>query len=97
MKIKAFVFSVFSLVAISGILSAQTIPKDELPNLKKYRPLLGVTDLWLFSQILGKHERSAIFALQAKSAEKLRQPNEPAIYFLEAILMANFPSKLSPP
>ena len=30
MKIKAFVFSVFSLVAISGILSAQTISKDEL-------------------------------------------------------------------
>jgi len=57
---------------VMRLLEIATIPKDELPNLKKYRPLLGVTDLWLFSQILGKHERSAIFALQAKSAEKYK-------------------------
>ncbi|MFN3492504.1 MAG: DNA double-strand break repair nuclease NurA, partial [Anaerolineales bacterium] len=30
----------------------------------------GATDLWLFEQILGKHERSAVFSLQSKSAEK---------------------------
>ena len=52
------------------LLELAKIPQDELNNLKKYHPLLGVTDLWLFSQILGKHERSAIFRLQAKSAEK---------------------------
>jgi hypothetical protein len=52
------------------MLEIATIPQDELPNLKKYHPFLGATDLWLFSQILGKHERSAIFKLQAKSAEK---------------------------
>lgn len=52
------------------LLEIATIPQTELDNLKKYHPLLGVTDLWLFSQILGKHERSAIFKLQAKSAEK---------------------------
>ncbi|MEP6895369.1 MAG: DNA double-strand break repair nuclease NurA [Chloroflexota bacterium] len=52
------------------LLEIAVIPKDELPNLKKYRPFLGVTDLWLFKQLLGKHERSAIFRLQAKSAEK---------------------------
>jgi len=52
------------------LLEIATISKDELPNLKKYHPFLGVTDLWLFSQILGRHERSAIFKLQAKSAEK---------------------------
>jgi len=51
------------------LLEIAAIPKDELPNLKKYRPFLGVTDLWLFRQLLGKHERSAIFRLQAKSAE----------------------------
>lgn len=54
------------------LLEIATIPKDELPNLKKYRPFFGVTDLWLFSQLLGKHERSAIFKLQAKSAEKYK-------------------------
>jgi hypothetical protein len=52
------------------LLEIAMIPQDELPNLKKYHPFLGVTDLWLFSKILGKHERSAIFKLQAKSAEK---------------------------
>ncbi|MBI3161798.1 MAG: DNA double-strand break repair nuclease NurA [Chloroflexi bacterium] len=52
------------------LLEVAMIPQDELPNLKKYHPFLGVTDRWLFSRILGKHERSAIFKLQAKSAEK---------------------------
>lgn len=47
-------------------------PADELKNVRKNRLLAGVTDLWLFSQILGEHERSAIFALQAKSAEKYK-------------------------
>ncbi len=52
------------------LLEIATIPQDQLTDQKKYHPLAGVTDLWLFSQILGKHERSAIFKLQAKSAEK---------------------------
>jgi hypothetical protein len=47
-------------------------PADELKNVRKQRLLAGVTDLWLFSQILGEHERSAVFALQAKSAEKYK-------------------------
>lgn len=54
------------------LLEITNVPKNELENLKKYHPLAGATDLWLFSQILGKHQRSAIFALQAKSAEKYR-------------------------
>jgi hypothetical protein len=52
------------------LLEIATLPKDELRNVKKHRPFLGVTDRWLFGKILGKYERSAIFALQAKSAEK---------------------------
>jgi len=52
------------------LLEIATIPQNELNNLRKYHPLAGVTDRWLFEQILGKHERSAIFALQARSAEK---------------------------
>jgi hypothetical protein len=54
------------------LMEIATIPKDELRNLKKHRPFLGVTDRWLFGKILGRHERSAIFALQAKSAEKYK-------------------------
>ena len=52
------------------LLEIAMIPQDELSNLKKYHPFPGVTDLWLFGRILGRHERSAIFKLQAKSAEK---------------------------
>jgi len=54
------------------LLEITSLPKDELRNLKKQRPFLGVTDRWLFSKVLGKHERSATFALQAKSAEKYK-------------------------
>ena len=54
------------------LMEIATLPKDELRNLKKHRPFLGVTDRWLFGKILGRHERSAIFALQAKSAEKYK-------------------------
>ncbi len=53
------------------LLEVASAPAD-LKELKKYHPLLGATDLWLFSQILGRHERSAVFALKAKSAEKYR-------------------------
>lgn len=55
---------------VTRLLEIATVPKSELNNLRKHHPLLGATDLWLFSQILGKYERSAIFKLQAKSAEK---------------------------
>lgn len=57
---------VIKLLEIAGT------PPDELKNVRKNRLLAGVTDLWMFSQILGEHERSAVFALQAKSAEKYR-------------------------
>ncbi len=52
------------------LLEIAMIPQDELANLNRYHPFPGVTDLWLFERILKKHERSAIFKLQAKSAEK---------------------------
>ncbi len=41
----------------------------DLKELRKFHPLLGATDLWLFSRILKTHERSAIFALKAKSSD----------------------------
>jgi hypothetical protein len=55
---------------VSKLLELATIPETELKNHRRNRPLLGVTDRWLFEQILGKHERSAVFALQSKSSEK---------------------------
>ena len=58
---------------LTRLLEIATIPESELDNLRKYRPLLGVTDLWLFGQILGRHQRSAIFKLQAKSADKYKE------------------------
>jgi hypothetical protein len=51
------------------LLEIASAPADQ-KELKKHHPLLGATDLWLFGQILGRHERSAVFKLQAKSAEK---------------------------
>ena len=54
------------------LLEIAATPQDELKNVRKNRLLAGATDYWLFSQILGEHERSAVFALQAKSAEKYR-------------------------
>jgi len=54
------------------LLEIAATPLDELKNVRKNRLLAGATDYWLFSQILGEHERSAVFALQAKSAEKYR-------------------------
>jgi hypothetical protein len=51
------------------LLEIATLPKDDLNKLKKHHPLLGVTDRWLFGQILPAKARSAVFALQAKSAE----------------------------
>jgi hypothetical protein len=47
-------------------------PQNESVDIKKYHPLIGVADSWLFGQILGKHERSSVFTLQAKSAEKYK-------------------------
>jgi hypothetical protein len=47
---------------------------DDLRNLREYRPLLGVSDRWLFGDkkdpLLGPGERSAVFRIQTR-AEKL--------------------------
>lgn len=55
---------------VTKALELATIGDEELKNHRRIRPLLGVTDLWMFSEILGRHERSAVFALQSRSAEK---------------------------
>ncbi len=52
------------------LLEIAATPPEELKNVRKNRPLAGATDLWLFEKILARYERSAVFALQSKSAEK---------------------------
>ncbi len=64
---------------VVALLEVASTHQDELKSLRKNRPLAGASDLWLFGQILGASERSALFALQAKSAEKYK--GELAIHF----------------
>jgi hypothetical protein len=49
------------------LLEVAITPEKELANLRDQHPLLGVSDLWLFNQLLLPGERSALFALQARS------------------------------
>ena len=64
---------------LTRLLEITEIPDDELQNIRQYRPLRGVTDYWIFSQLLGKHERSAVFAFQARTAEKYK--NDISLHF----------------
>ncbi len=48
------------------LLEVAMTPDAEMSKLHEQYPLQGVTDLWLFDQILQPGERSAIFALQAR-------------------------------
>ena len=69
---------------VTHLLEISSAPDNELINLRKQHPLLGVTDQWLFGQILGKHERSALFALQAKTAEKYQGSLSLHFFYLNA-------------
>lgn len=66
------------------LLEIAATPQDELRNVRKNRLLAGVTDLWMFGQLLGEHERSAVFALQAKSGEKYKGPLAIHFFYLNA-------------
>jgi hypothetical protein len=43
---------------------------EQLENIRQYRPLRGATDIDLFTDLLAPGERSAVFEIQSKSAEK---------------------------
>jgi hypothetical protein len=49
------------------LLEVAITSENELASLHEQHPLLGVSDLWLFDQLLQPGERSAVFALQARS------------------------------
>jgi hypothetical protein len=54
------------------LLEVAMLDQDKLKEIKGYYPLRGVTDLYLFRRLLQPGERSAIFALQSKSAANYR-------------------------
>jgi hypothetical protein len=43
---------------------------EDLAEMKKFRPLKGVTDRELFREVLAAGERSAIFAIQSRSSSQ---------------------------
>ena len=50
------------------LLEVAITPTDELPQIKDKHPLRGVSDKFLYEKILKPGERSAVFAMQSKSA-----------------------------
>jgi NurA domain len=54
------------------LLEVALLDQDRLKEIKEYYPLRGVTDLYLFRRLLQPGERSAVFALQSKSAANYR-------------------------
>jgi hypothetical protein len=50
------------------LLEIMLTPEDELPEIKNRRPLRGLSDRELYREILEPGERSAVFAIQSKSA-----------------------------
>ncbi len=55
------------------LLEVVSLDQDKLGEIKEYYPLRGVTDLYLFRRLLQSGERSAVFALQSKSAANYRE------------------------
>jgi hypothetical protein len=49
------------------LLEITQLTPEQLKEIRKQHPLRGVTDRWLFSEILKSHERSAVFAIQSSS------------------------------
>lgn len=49
------------------LLEVATATTADLPRMKDYHPLRGVTDFELYARLLGAGERSAVFALQSQT------------------------------
>ncbi|MEJ2597674.1 MAG: DNA double-strand break repair nuclease NurA [Anaerolineales bacterium] len=54
------------------LLEVALLDQNKLGKIKEYYPLRGVSDLYIFRQLLQPGERSAVFALQSKSAANYR-------------------------
>jgi len=53
--------------------------ENDLVNMRSYRPFKGVTDIELFGDVLQPGERSAVFAIQSRSAASY--PDELGLHF----------------
>lgn len=56
------------------LLEIALIPENDLPQIQKTEPLRGVTDRDLYGNMLQSGERSAVFAMQSKSAADYTGP-----------------------
>jgi hypothetical protein len=54
------------------LLEVAATPEDDLARIRDHRPFHGITDLDLLIDLLAPGERSAVFAMQSKSAERYR-------------------------
>ncbi len=61
------------------LLEVAATSETELPEIKKHHPLRGVADTELYTDILEPGERSAVFAIQSKSAANYQ--NQLALHF----------------
>ena len=52
---------------VTRLLEVAITPENELKDIHRRHPLMGISDLWLFDRLLQPGERSAVFALQGKS------------------------------
>jgi len=55
---------------VTRLLELAATPDDQLADVRHNRPFRGVTDIDLYHTLLAPGERSAVFAMQSKSAEK---------------------------
>lgn len=55
------------------LLEIALLQETELPEVRKHFPLRGVNDIDLFRRLLAPGERSAVYALQSRSANHYRQ------------------------
>jgi hypothetical protein len=55
------------------LLEIAITPANELSRIKDFRPLGRVTDMFLFRDLLEAGERSAVFAMQSKSAAQYKE------------------------
>jgi hypothetical protein len=56
------------------LLEVISAAQTQLAEIKKYRPLRGVTDIAVYREFLEAGERSAVFALQSQSAKSYQGP-----------------------
>jgi len=54
------------------LLEIASLDEIELTGIRKKYPLSGVTDFWLFRNLLHAGERSSIFAIQSRSSQRYR-------------------------